>query len=176
VHFLGSLAVPIIALLAQAIVLNLFDQCSFDSLTWNQPAVRQDYRFLNPATLKSIPKKAPLNQDSNLLWVLRRHKKFLYLFKNQFNPPKFMLVKEWLRIVNIEAIKYFKNRMLQKLSAQASLGQAQVFSNKKSLDHFNSAVNLLYESKYWGHDFVKKKYSHILKELNFQKINKLNGI
>ena len=166
VHFLGSSAVPIIALLAQAVVLDLFARCSFDSLTWNQPGVRQGYRYLSPETLKSMPKKEPLRPDMNLRWVLRSHEKFLFKFKKRFEPPQFMLVKEWLGTVNIQAIEYYKNRMLDKLSTPGS--SRQIFSNDKKFAHLIAAVNLLHESKYNGHDFVREKYG--------QNLNKFNGI
>jgi hypothetical protein len=166
IHFLGSSACTLIALLAQAVVLNLFDRCSFDSLTWNQPAVCQGYRYLNPETLKSIPKREPLRPDMNLLRALRSHERFLFKFKNQFNPPQYMQVKRWLGIVNIEAIKYFKNRMLDKLIIHGSF--ENIFNKNKKYDSLIAAANLLYESQYYGHDFVKEKYG--------QNLNNFNGI
>lgn len=150
VHFLGSSAVPIIMILAKAIELDMFDSLSFDSLTWNQPAVRQGYRYLSPETLQSLPKEKSLRPDQNLLWVLREHKDFLRGFKKRFNPPEFMLVKNWLGIVNIMAIEYFKNKLLS--------NRYEMFPDDKLNPDIVFAMDMLHQSKFFGHEDMKQRY------------------
>ena len=161
VHFLGSSAVPIIILLAKAVSLNMFTRCTFDSLTWNQYAVSRGHRYLNPETLFSMPKNESLHPSSDLRWRLAKHPRFFREFQKHFEPPDYMSAKVWHGIVNIEAIKYFKDRVLDDITRD-KMPRALMNPGFRGKNKVIDALRLLDESMARGHDFIEGKYGPIL--------------
>ena len=152
-----------IILLAKAVALHMFTRCTFDSLTWNQPASKRRCRYLCPETLISMPKDRPLDPSSNLRWDLKRYPRFFREFQRRFDPPHWMLAKDWLGIVNIEAIKYFKDRVLDDIKRD-KVPRVLMNPGFKGKDKILSALRLLDDSMSHGHDFVEEKYGPVLLE------------
>jgi len=167
VHFLGSNAPPIIFLLAKALSLDMFDEVSFDSRTWDQIAM-SGYRYLNPETLCSVPskKEGQLNPNENLRTVLRKYNGLFESTLGCFNPPEWAIVKDWLGIFNIKVIERFKDMILD-IAIDKDLSQFinQFPKYERSKDMIIEALDLLEESMEYGHDYIEKKYSAKIKEL-----------
>jgi hypothetical protein len=158
VHFMGSSAVPVIILLAKAVILDLFDRCSFDSRTWNQVSVGQGFRYLCPLTLNSLPKEAPLLPDMNLRQELEKYHIQFSAFQKAYDPPIWMYPGEWLGIWNIHAIECFKDKALRQISNGLAYTLFSPGAAKKRREQVIAALNLLNESEERGHQFVKDKY------------------
>lgn len=156
VHFLGSSAASIIYLLAQALALEMFDEASFDSFTWNRR--KWGIRLISPETLSNIPgrKKGRLHPKGNLYWVLRKFPDFLAHVQDRFNLQDVIIIEEWLGICNITAIDYFKDRALD--AALRRDLPAHVRTYNPRILRIVEALNLLHESKVHGHDYVDRKY------------------
>jgi hypothetical protein len=167
VHFLGSNAPPIIFLLAKALSLNMFDEASFDSRTWDQASI-SGYRYLNPETLSSVPTKneGQLNPNENLRTVLRKYNGLFESALECFNPPDWVLVEEWLGICNIRLIERFKDMVLNiAMNNDLPYFIKQFPKYGKSKEMILEALDLLEESKEYGHDYIEQKYGAKIEEL-----------
>ena len=161
VHFLGSSAVPVIILLAKALTLRMFESCSFDSLTWNQQAVGKGYRLLDPITLASTPSKSALDRLANLRWKLTRHGDFLRKLEARYDLPEWPPAGEWLGLININSIEYFKNSVLKTMAMSIGNNSLANIPVKRGKQDIGAALMLLKESKIKGHDFIKEKYQNV---------------
>ena len=176
VHFLGSNAPPIIFLLAHAISLGLFKKVSFDSRTWNQVSF-SGHRYLHPDTLTITPpkNKAPLHPESDLRVRLSRHPGLFESTLQQYNPPDPVLAKEWLGILNIRMIERFKDMVLSVAKENDLAYFVKHFrehTNKNNgklngnsnIENVIRALDLLEESKGYGHEDIEKKYGSKIEE------------
>jgi hypothetical protein len=167
VHFLGSSAPVIIFLLAKAIALNMFEKASFDSLSWNQSAVSRFLRYLHPYTLTSMPQKGSLHQNINMRTELAQYPGVFEATIGSFNPPEWVIAKEWCGLYNIKAIEEFKNVVLS-VAMDNSLDYFVKHFEKYSKNNRGKilkALNLLEEFKGFGHDYIKQKYESKIEEL-----------
>jgi len=166
VHFLGSSAPTVIFLLAHAISLDLFEQASFDSLTWHQPACSRSIRFIDPETLTPMPKNRGLHPLDNLRTVTAKFNGLFDYLLGCFNPPKLALAKEWAGIFNIRMIEEFKNRVLEIALTDTLRDFIKQFPKYKGQkEKIIKALDLLEESKDFGHGFIKQKYESKIEEL-----------
>ena len=168
VHFLGSNAPCIIFLLAHAVSLDLFKRVSFDSRTWDQKSLT-GHRFLHPETLSTTPpaKQSGIHPMADLSDELAKFPGLIEATIGKFDPPDYIIAKDWLGILNIRIIEEFKNLVL----SLAVDGQLEKYvkhfdkygkqNNKKIID----AMRLLDESKDHGHKYIEKKYKTKVKEL-----------
>jgi len=166
IHFLGSNAPVIIFLLAHAISLGLFEQASFDSLTWYQPACSRAIRFMDPETLTPMPKKQGLHPLDNLRTATAKFKERFDNLLGCFNPPKLALAKEWTGIFNIRMIEEFKNRVLEIALTDDLRDFIKQFPKYKGQKgKILEALDLLEESKDFGHEYIEQKYESKIEEL-----------
>ena len=163
-HFLGSSTPSVIIVLAKAMTLGMFHRITFDSSTWNTKIrIRKGSKYLDPRTLKKLPRKK-LENDQNLRWELVKFGVPFHQFEKKYNPPRLMIAGEWQGLWNIHAIQYFKNNALDKImSGLTSELLAEAFPKGKP-DQLVAALNLLDEAKTKGHGFVKNEYRPILLE------------
>jgi len=167
VHFLGSNAPVIIFLLAKAIALKMFEKASFDSLSWNQSAVSRFLRYLHPYTLTSMPQKGSLHQNTNMRTELAQYSGVFEATLGSFNPPEWVIAKEWCGFYNIKAIEEFKNTVLSVAmdnNLDYFIEKFEKYS-KKNRGKILKALKLLEESKDNGHDYIKRKYKSEIEEL-----------
>lgn len=167
VHFLGSNAPCIIFLLSHAVALGMFDHASFDSRTWDQPAI-SGYRYLHPDTLSSVPTKTEgqLHPNDNLRTVLRQYNGLFTSTLGRFDPPQWVIAKDWLGITNIRIIEFFTDMVLSTARDNDLRLFIKAFPKYgKSKEKIIEALDLLEESKAYGHDHIEKKYGQRIEEL-----------
>ncbi len=167
IHFLGSSAPVIMFLLAKAIALNMFEKASFDSLTWNQSAASRRLKYLHPYTLTPMPKKGSLHPNTNLRTELSRYNGVFEATIGRSNPPPWVTAKEWCGFYNIRAVEEFKNTVLS-VALDNNLNYfVKHFEKygKKNKEEILKALDLLDESKDFGHDYIKRKYQSKIEEL-----------
>jgi len=165
IHFLGSNAPVIIFLLAHAISLGLFEQASFDSLTWYQPACSHTIKFLDPDTLTPLPKNQSLHPLDNLRTVTAEFKGLFDYLLGRYNPPKLAISKEWTGIFNIRMIEEFKNRVLEIALTDDLRGFIKQFPKYKGQKvKIIDAIDLLEESKDFNHEHIEQKYGSRIEE------------
>jgi len=166
VHFLGSNAACIIFLLAKASALDMFQKVSFDSSTWNQSS-KEYLRYLAPSTLSPTPRDGKLHAHDNLRTILKAQDGVIEEVIGCFDPPKWIIAKDWVGLFNIRAIEMFKDRAL-KIALDNDLEKyikcfGKYSNNQK--DKILEALELLEESKAYGHDHIDKKYGRRIREL-----------
>ncbi len=166
VHFLGSNAPPVIFVLAQAISLKMFDKLSLDSLTWNQPAVSRSYKYLCHDTLDAIPNKKgkSLNPYDNAKDILPKYSDMIEEIHGPTHFSKYPNVKEWLGIYNIWVIEHFKDMVL---SAASNNDLRYLIKNfpkygEKGKDKIIKALDLLEDSKDYGHEHIENQYGSMI--------------
>jgi len=166
VHFLGSNAPVIIFQLAKALALNMFEKASFDSLTWNQSAASRFLRYLDPHTLTSMPKKGSMHPNANLRTKIAQYTGVFEATIGPFNPPEWVIAKEWCGFYNIRAIEEFKNIVLSVATDNNLKYFVKQFPKYKGQkDKIIEALDLLEESKDFGHGYIKQKYESRIEEL-----------
>jgi hypothetical protein len=161
IHLLGSSSVSVIVLIAQAIALNMFNGCTFDSRSWNVLSTAGGLKSINPENLTHIQKKHFLAPNSNLWSDLQQFEEFASRIVKLFDPPAPLTASEWTGICNIEAINYFKDKMLD-MGEKHTLSEFIIrrFPEKQSVKLLD-AMTLLEESVKFGHGFVKNRYRSI---------------
>jgi len=168
VHFLGSSAPPVIFMLAQAAVYKMFDRISFDSLTWNQPAVCKSYKYLHPETLSSLPNNGKgLNRNDNLRTKLDKDPGLFEAALGKLVPPNWAVVKDWLGIFNIRITEMFKDAVLE-VALEGGLPNFIKRFDKYTIrqrEMMVEALELLEDSKLHGHEYVDRKYRTKIAEL-----------
>ena len=91
-----------------------------------------------------MPKDRSLDPSSDLRWRLTKHQRFFSEFQKRFDPPPYMMAKTWQRIVNIESIKYFKDRVLDDFKAYGA--QRILKAGFRGRDKIIDTLHLLDES------------------------------
>lgn len=84
-----------------------------------------------------------------------------------FEPPEWIIAKEWAGIYNIRAIEMFKDRVLQ-IALDNDLEKYLKYFGKytnNQKEKILEALGLLKESKAYGHNHIEKKYGRRIKEL-----------
>jgi hypothetical protein len=82
-------------------------------------------------------------------------------------PPPWVTAKEWCGFYNIRAVEEFKNTVLS-VALDNNLNYfVKHFEKygKKNKEEILKALDLLDESKDFGHDYIKRKYQSKIEEL-----------
>jgi hypothetical protein len=108
-----------------------------------------------------------MHPNDNLRTELSRHNGVFEATIGCFNPPEWVIAKDWCGIYNIKAIEEFKNTVLSVATDNNLVCFIKKFEkySRKEREKILEAVNLLKESKDFGHEFIEKKYQSKIEDL-----------